>query len=94
MSRSELSTNSSAVGIASDDRLPSNDRTSSISFKSEVSSSSVGELIRESQALQNEINSIFAELSDINRQVKIDIDEFCHIGLHSTSSMLNASRSN
>lgn len=82
------------MGLAHDDDQPINESTSSFSASRRSSTSSIKELIRESQELQNEINSIFAELSDINRQVKIDIDDFCHIGLHSTSSILNASRSN
>lgn len=52
----------------------------------------MADLIKDSQGLQKEINTIFAELSDINRQVRIDIDEFCRIGLHNTSSILNNSR--
>ncbi|QLQ82341.1 hypothetical protein HG537_0H01020 [Torulaspora globosa] len=66
---------------------------SDISFSSEQEGQSIGDLIKESQRLQKDINSIFAELSDINRQVRIDIDDFCRIGLHNTSNILNSSSS-
>ncbi|KAL3237697.1 uncharacterized protein RNJ42_00684 [Nakaseomyces bracarensis] len=45
------------------------------------------ELIDRSVQLQAEINSVFAELSDLNRQVRIDIDDFCNIY---ENSLLNA----
>lgn len=64
---------------------------SDISLSSEQEEQSIGDLIKESQRLQKYINSIFAELSDINRQVRIDIDDFCRIGLHNTSTILNSS---
>lgn len=49
----------------------------------------IRELLKESKDLQNDINIIFAELSDLNRQVRIDIDDFCHIGVHSNTTIDN-----
>ncbi|QLL31933.1 hypothetical protein HG536_0C01000 [Torulaspora globosa] len=66
---------------------------SDISSLSDQKEQSIADLINESQRLQKDINSIFAELSDINRQVRIDIDDFCRIGLHNTSAILNSSSS-
>ena len=37
------------------------------------------ELLKQSLQLQEEINNIFHELSSLNRQVRIDIDDFCNI---------------
>lgn len=71
----------------------SNLTRSDLSHISEQKEQSIGDLVKESQELQKDINSIFAELSDINRQVRIDIDDFCRIGLNNTSSILNSSRS-
>lgn len=50
---------------------------------------SIHKLLKESQDLQSEINIIFAELSDLNRKVRIDIDDFCHIGVHSNTTIDN-----
>lgn len=95
MSHSLASGGSPNNDIAINGQLHSNGMPSLVESKSNLSqnSSSVKDLIGEAQELQSEINSIFAELSDINRQVKIDIDEFCHIGLQNTSSILEANRS-
>lgn len=49
----------------------------------------IHELLKESKDLQNDINIIFAELSDLNRQVRIDIDDFCRIGVHSNTTIDN-----
>lgn len=45
------------------------------------------QLIRSSVQLQAEINALFVELSDLNRQVRVDIDDFCNIY---ENSLLNA----
>ncbi|CCE62217.1 hypothetical protein TPHA_0C00600 [Tetrapisispora phaffii CBS 4417] len=39
----------------------------------------INALIEEAMNLQDEINISFAELSDLNRQVRIDVEEFCKI---------------
>lgn len=50
---------------------------------------SLKDLIESSQRLQSEITDIFAKIKDLNRQVRIDIDDFCHIGVHNTTSTDN-----
>lgn len=44
-------------------------------------------LIRESQQLQQEINTLFSELSGINKAIRADINEFCNAYESSVSSI-------
>ncbi|CCC69300.1 hypothetical protein NCAS_0C03100 [Naumovozyma castellii] len=39
----------------------------------------LAELIRQAKSNQTDINAVFASLSDVNRQVRIDVDDFCGI---------------
>lgn len=49
-------------------------------------------LLKSSLDLQNEINGIFEELCTVNRQVRVDIDDFCHIRDNSTTQVNNVSQ--
>ncbi|QLG73888.1 hypothetical protein HG535_0F04000 [Zygotorulaspora mrakii] len=50
---------------------------------------SLTSMIKSSQSLQQEINGIFAQLNDLNRQVRIDIDDFCNIGMRNSTTLNN-----
>ncbi|CAR28883.1 hypothetical protein ZYGR_0U02410 [Zygosaccharomyces rouxii] len=52
----------------------------------------LSELSKSSWQLQNEINGIFEELCSVNRQVRVDIDDFCHIRDNSTTNINNATQ--
>lgn len=47
-------------------------------------------LLERSQLLQTEIGAIFAKFCDINRQLRIDIDDFCDICDNSIANATNA----
>lgn len=49
----------------------------SLATGSPEGSDRVRNLISESQALQTEINNLFNELSAVNREIRIDVDDFC-----------------
>lgn len=51
--------------------------------------SNVSELLKSSLGLQNEISGTFEELCGVNRQVRVDIDDFCHIRDNSTTNINN-----
>ncbi|GCF00859.1 hypothetical protein ZYGM_000735 [Zygosaccharomyces mellis] len=51
--------------------------------------SNFSELLKSSLQLQNEISGTFEELCGVNRQVRVDIDDFCHIRDNSTSNIDN-----
>ncbi|GAV55292.1 hypothetical protein ZYGR_0AS06160 [Zygosaccharomyces rouxii] len=55
-----------------------------------LNQSNLSELLKSSWKLQNEINSTFEELCGVNRQVRVDIDDFCHIRDNSTTNINNA----
>lgn len=49
----------------------------------------IKEVLEESLKLHDEINTIFTEFSDLNRQVRIDINEFCKIREGELNSITN-----
>lgn len=48
-------------------------------FKQKNEEKSLDELISEAETLQLDINKTFSAFYDINKQVRTDIDDFCHI---------------
>ena len=57
--------------------------SSCISEQNIMESKSAMKLLKKSPEVQKEINNVFTKLNDIKHQVRIYIDNLCHIGFYS-----------
>lgn len=87
----------STIGDSSSNRdtTVSGEGSSAVGVASRLSGSpgKISSLISESQSLQAEINNLFGELAAVNREIRIDVDDFCDMCDSSLANISTASNS-